>query len=226
MVVQVNPYGILRRVIIAAVTGTLPDESRTEGLHILIEAMKAPDEDLRGLAIIGLGEIGGPPEHVLPTLARALRDPSETVRRRAARVLGDMGLTSLPTLPHLTEALCDPVKSVRLEVINAIGRIGRPADASLPGLIPLLAVDDVRFSCVVANTIRRIGPTAVPFLLALLMDASAALRLKAVVLLGDIGASNPDWDDEVISSLLEACSDPELEVRQAARESLDRLSAT
>lgn len=224
MVVQVNPYGILRRVIIAAVTGTLPEESRAEGLHILTEAMKAPDEDLRGLAIIGLGEIGGPVEQVLPSLARSLRDPSDTVRRRAARVLGDLGVASVPAVPHLTAALADPVNAVRLEVINTLGRIGQPAEGSLPGLIPLLANEDVRFGCIVSHTIRKIGASAVPFLLALMLDPCASLRQKAVGLLGEIGASNPDWGDEVISSLLEACSDPVFEVRQLARESLDKLS--
>lgn len=225
MVVQVNPYGILRRVIIAAVTGTLPEESRAEALHILTEAIKAPDEDLRGLAIIGLGEIGGPVEHVLPSLARSLRDPSDTVRRRAARVLGDLGAASVPAVPHLTAALADPVTPVRLEVIHSLGRIGHCAEGSLPGLIPLLATEDVRTGCIVAHTIRRIGPSAVPFLLALLLDPCASLRQRSVLLLGEIGASNPDWGDEVISSLLEACSDPVFEVRRLARESLDKLSS-
>jgi HEAT repeat protein len=224
MVVQVNPYGILRRVIIAAVTGTLPEESRTEALQILTEAIKAPDEDLRGLAIIGLGEIGGPVENVLPSLARALRDFSPTVRRRAARVLGDLAPASLPAVPHLTAALSDPEHPVRLEAVNTLGRIGTAAETALPGLIPMLANDDVRTGCVVSQAIRRIGGTAVPFLLALLLDSDAGLRHRAVALLGDIGTLNLDWGDEVISSLLESCSDADPDVRQIAREALDKLS--
>ena len=225
MVVQVNPYGIVRRVLIAAITGALPEESRKDAIRVLTDALRAPDEDLRGLAIIGLCEVGGDRETLLPPLVRALRDPSETVRRRAARSLGDLAPDVVDAVPHLTAALGDPEKCVRLEVVHTLGRIGVEAEAAIPSLVPLLAEKDCRICSVVGLTLRRIGSASVPYLLALLVDSDPHLRERAVILLGRIGSGSSEWSDEVIASLLESCSDPEIKVRAAARESLERLNA-
>jgi HEAT repeat protein len=219
MVAQVNPYGVIRRVLIAAVTGVLPEEHRLDAIHLLTEALRAPDEDLRGLAVIGLNEIGKPYERVLPALAHALSDPSELVRKRAARALGDNAEFATPYLSALTAALGDGDESVRMEAVNAIGRIGPEAEGALPGLVCLLAEPETRTQTIVQTAMRRIGEPSIPYLLALFADHDPLLRLRAIQLIGRIGISN----DDVIAGLLEACSDPIAEVRHTARGVIDNF---
>ena len=87
----VNPYALVRRIIVAALTGTLPDEYRDESVNILSQALNAPDDDVRALAVIGLSELGAGAPVVLPALTGAMHDGCDQVRRRAARSLGDLG---------------------------------------------------------------------------------------------------------------------------------------
>jgi len=47
-----NGTNAIRRVLVASITGSLPDEFRSEAVTLLIEAINAPDEDVRGLAVI------------------------------------------------------------------------------------------------------------------------------------------------------------------------------
>ena len=119
----------------AALTGTLPDEYRDDSVHILTQALAAPDDEVRAMAVIGLGDSdrGGPT--VVPALNSAIHDGCEQVRRRAVRSLGDLGRASLLGLPHLIAALRDPITCVRLEAMSALGRIGPDAEPAVPYLV-------------------------------------------------------------------------------------------
>ena len=59
MMNHVNSANVIRRVLVASITGSLPDEFRDEAVTLLVEAMNAPEDDVRGLAVIALCEIGG-----------------------------------------------------------------------------------------------------------------------------------------------------------------------
>ena len=64
--------------------------------------MNAPDDEVRGLAVIALNEIGGGGPAILPAMIDALHDSNEMVRKRAARVLGDWAKTRCPPCRTLT----------------------------------------------------------------------------------------------------------------------------
>jgi len=42
MPAALNPYALIRRIIVAALTGTLPDEYRDDSVHILTQASAPP----------------------------------------------------------------------------------------------------------------------------------------------------------------------------------------
>lgn len=214
-----NAAQMIRRVLVASITGSLPDEYREEAIGLLIQALNAPDEEVRGLAVVALHEIGAGDPTVLHTLAGALHDSSEMVRRRAARSLGDLGSGAIPAMPHLTAGLQDESGAVRLECVSALGRIGPEAEPALPNLFLMLLEPDLRVRTVVSAAIRQMGDAAVSYALAMLMDSDPLMRERACELLGQVGC----LDDHVVEALLEACTDSEPEVREAARNALDRL---
>jgi HEAT repeat protein len=222
-VVEVNPYGIIRRILVAAMTGVLPEEHRADAIQLLIEALRAPDDEVRGLAVIGLGEIGGMPNLILPVLADALNDPSELVRRRAIRVISDYGANAGEAVPSLIASLDDPDPAVRLEAVNAIGRIG-PVGAPYagPALMAYLAETNPRFRMVLLVSITRLGPTIIPLCLHLLQHDSVDVRLGSIRILGRLGVR----DDSIVESLLElSTTDSSDLTRKAARNVLDTLNS-
>ena len=219
MPATINPYALVRRIIVAALTGTLPDEYRDDSVHILTQALSAPDEDIRALAVIGLSEFGSTAPAVLPALTGAMHDGSDQVRRRAVRSLGDFGHAALPSLPHLVCALEDSATCVRMEAMSAIGRIGPDAEPAVPHVILLLADEDVRVRTVAGATLKKIGAASVPLLVEALADPDALVRERAAIILGQMGVG----DDEVIEGLFEALSDFDEDVRSAARQALKAI---
>ena len=55
MPATMNPYALIRRIIVAALTGTLPDEYRDDSVHILTQALAAPDDEVRHHTAVGQG---------------------------------------------------------------------------------------------------------------------------------------------------------------------------
>lgn len=216
---QASAAQLIRRVLVAAITGTLPDEYREEAVNLLTEALNAPDDEVRGLAVIALNELGCGAQVLLPALTGALHDSSEIVRRRAARALGDLGMAAIPAMPHLTSGLLDESRTVQLECSAALGRIGPEAEPALPNLFILMLEPDLRIRTVVGSSIRKMGQPAVSYSLAMLTESESIIRERACELLGLLGCV----DDNVVEALLEACTDREPEVREAARNALDRL---
>jgi len=218
---QINPYALVRRIIVAALTGTLPDEYRDDSVHILTQALNAPDEDIRALAVIGLSEFGSTAPAVLPALTGAMHDGSDQVRRRAVRSLGDFGPAALPSLPHLVSALEDSSTAVRMEALGSIGRIGPEAEPAVPHIIPILAEEDVRVRTIASATLKKIGRASVPLLIEALTDPDPIMRERAAVILGQLRADG----DEVIEGLFEVLSDFDEDVRHAARHALKLIEA-
>lgn len=222
MSATMNPYALIRRIIVAALTGTLPDEYRDDSVHILTQALAAPDDDVRAMAVIGLGELApGAATSVVPALTSAIHDGNDQVRRRAVRSLGDLGPAALPALPHLISALRDPITCVRLEAMSALGRIGPAAEPAVPYLVSLMSDEETRVRTVAGATLKRIGSECIPFLVEAMIDPDAILRERAALLLGQMGAT----DDNAIEALLEALSDFDEDVRQAARRALELIEA-
>lgn len=219
MPVTMNPYALVRRIIVAALTGTLPDEYRDDSVTILTQALSAPDDDVRALAVLGLSELGAGASAVVPVLTGAMHDGCDQVRRRAVRSLGDFGQAALPSLAHLVSALDDTATCVRMEAMSAIARIGPDAEPAIPHLVPLLADEEMRVRTVAGATLKKVGPCCVPYLVEALCDSDAIVRERAAVLLGQMGVV----DDDVIEGLLEAMSDFDEDVRNAARQALEMI---
>lgn len=205
--------------LVASITGSLPDEYRDEAVGLLTQALNAPDDEVRGLAVIALNELGCNAAVLLPALTSSLADSSELVRRRSARALGDLGLAAIPALQHLMAGLQDESLTVQLECAAAIGRIGPDAEPALPSLFIMLLDGDMRVRTVIASSIRKMGQPAVSYCLAMMVDDDPLMRERACELLGQLGCV----DDSVVEALLEACTDSEPEIREAARHALDRL---
>ncbi len=216
---QANPAHVIRRVLVASITGSLPDDCRDEAIVLLTQALNAPDDEVRALAVLALNEVGGDAAAILPPMIDALADSNEMVRKRAARVMAEFGASASPALPHLNAGLNDGSLAVRLECAAALGRIGPEAEPALPNLFALLLEPDMRVRTIISSTIRRIGQTAIGYALAMLLDDEALLRERSCDLLGRMGC----LDDSVVEALLEACADSEPEVRAAARHALERL---
>jgi HEAT repeat protein len=210
---------VVRKVLIAAVTGSLPDEYREEAINLLTDALRGPDDDVRALAVIALQEMGGAAPTVLPALMEALHDPNEIVRRRSARALGDLGMAALPALPHLISALQDSHNSVRMEAVAALSRLGPDAEPAIPAILGMLTEPELRLSIVAGCALKRMGRAVTPYLIGCLSDPNAILRERCALLLGRLQIE----DDSVIESLLETCTDSEAEVRESARRALDHL---
>ena len=216
---QENAGNVIRRVLVASITGSLPDEYRDQAVTLLTEALNSPEDEVRGLAVIALHEIGGGAPFVLPALTGALHDSNEIVRKRAARALGEIGMAAIPVMPHLTAGLHDESMSVRLECASALGRIGPDAEPALPSLFLLLLEPDVRIRTVAGTAIRRLGQAAIDYTLEMVVDADPLMRERACEFLGQLNC----LDDHVVEALLEASIESEPEVREAARYALDRL---
>lgn len=220
MPAAMSPYALIRRIIVAALTGTLPDEYRDDSVSILTQALSAPDDEIRAMAVIGLGELGpGTGGAILPALTSAIHDGAEQVRKRAARSLGDLGPAAAAALPHLISALRDPTTCVRLEALAAIGRIGPDAEPAVPFIVPLLSDEETRVRTVAAATLKKIGPDCIPYLVEAMSDPDAILRERSALLLGQLGATS----DDAIEALLEALADFDEDVRTAARRALELI---
>lgn len=220
MAVALHPFALVRRIIVAVMTGSLPDEYREDATAILLEALNADDQDMRAMAIVGLNELGETSGRVVPALIGALKDSSEHVRKRATRTLGDFGENAFCSLPALIEALNDSHCSVRLEAMATLGRMGGKATGAIEHLMPLLGHEDSRVRSIAGSTLKKIGPDAIPYLLTAINDPDAIIRERAAYLLGKF----KQREDEVVEALLEACSDFDFDVRRAARGALDLMA--
>ncbi len=97
--------------------------------------LKDSSADVRKMAIMGLGQIGGPEN--IPSIAAAAADlgkPNMQVRIAVADALG--GIKHPDALPTLAKLAGDPEPSVRQATAVALGRIGGPK--ALAALEPLL----------------------------------------------------------------------------------------
>ena len=186
---------------------------------MLTDSLNSPEEDIRGLAVLALQEVGGGSQAILEALAQVLHDSCETVRRRAARSIAEFGLAATSVLPNLIACLNDESQVVRLECVATLGRLGHAAAPALPQLFHLFLESDLRSRVILAFNFRKIGTAAVDFAVAMVQESDPYYRESACELLGSLQC----LDDYVIESLLECCTDVEPEVRQAAREALDRL---
>jgi HEAT repeat protein len=216
---ELTPQLKIRKVILAIITGVLPDDLRSEALRLLIETLRTSDEDIRSLAVIGLHEVGVGSPVALDAFVDVLNDPSPAVRRRAARAIGDFGPNAEHVVRELITLMNDDETCVQIEAINALGKLGTAAKPAIPALVSLLGDDDCRMRTIAGMTLRKIGRMAVPHVIGALSDPNAVARERAAHLLGKFGFTT----DIMVEALLESTADCDYDVRDSARQSLETL---
>ena len=169
-----------------------------------------------------------PPEYPPPPAAASeaikgqlelLHSPDALERAEAVRMLGELGGEASPAVGYLVVALADPHPQVRRNAAEALGRIRDPQAVE-----PLVTVmeqsdEDWGVRARAAAALGELGdPRATEALAAALADMVSHVRLPAAVALGQIG-------DPAAAEPLDSAArlDPDLGVRQAAREALQKL---
>lgn len=176
----------------------------------LAAASGSEDAGVRWAAALALGKIRSPES--IETLSTLLADPDRSVRWKAAEALGVLGGASV--VGPLVAALGDGDEAVRGEAAAALVAIGDPA---ISPLVEALRTKE-RWFCAV-EALRRMGDAAVPALRSALSRKNRWVRIGAAMILAEEG------DRQGTDLLVAALSDPDPDVREAAREVLDaRLS--
>ncbi len=187
-----------------------------------VQQVRAPSEALKLLDLVPLSMAETQAE---TTLGASLRHPALAVRRKAATLLGGKGFPRGGS--HLVEALrkeADP--SARLLYVETLGNLRYEAALTTLGTIleSRSETDDVRSSA--ASGLANIGkPQAIPMLtrasakgrgFTLVLNAApTSVRTAAVRALGSFGRY-PEARDALRKSL----EDPDVAVREVAREAL------
>ena len=91
---------------------------RDQIIPLLLAALNDPDDSIRCVAALGLGQAQA--ASAIPALTLLLADPSGWVRGAAANALALLGE---PAVPALGEALQDPREGVRVRAAYALHRI-------------------------------------------------------------------------------------------------------
>lgn len=183
----------------------------TEIPQTLVEAIHHPDKNIRGQAVITLGNLGlssldallgivgkDPDFNVreditwalvrmadgaFQPLVSLLTDTDAGVRHHAAHTLSKIG--DLRAVPALIGALEDPEPAVVSKIAFTLG-VFRDVRA-IPPLVRLLDHSDREVQTTVVAALERFGADAVPQVLVALADPSAQVRELAADILGVIG---------------------------------------
>jgi uncharacterized protein (TIGR03067 family) len=190
----------------------------------LIGALDDKQPAVRRLAARALGRVGPPAKEAVPALCGSLKDAEAPVRQAAVAALVRLGPAAQAAVPALILALKDADPEVRGLAGTALKSVGPPAKEALPDLIADLKDKDRTVQLAGVRALGQMGPTAreaVPALVAVLTDRTAdlALRVTAAGSLGAMGAAAK----EAGSDLLAALNDPDLILREAARDALKEI---
>jgi HEAT repeat protein len=159
----------------------------------LISALGEEDSDLRLSASLALGRIGSP---AIEPLMSVFMDGNEMVCRLAAGVLKQIGDVARESV---IAALEERVPDLCIPAAIALGYLAD--QRSIPALITALDDPDEDLSEAVSDSLTAFGTAAIGPLNHILRNGNAALRLKAVTILGDID------DPQAVYSLILALKD-------------------
>lgn len=163
------------------------------------------DAGVRWAAALALGKIGSPDG--IPPLSVLVADPDPGVRWKAAEALGAVG--GAASVIPLVGALGDGDEEVRGAASAALITIG---EAAVAPLIDALQTKELWFGAVA--TLREMGTVAAPALQSALSRKNRWVQMGAAMVLAEEG------DRQGTDALIAALSDPDPDVREAAREIL------
>jgi HEAT repeat protein len=167
-----------------------------------------------------LQEFGPKAKPAVPALVKALRLENEVTRMVAAETFASLDEAGGAAVGELKKMLGETDNDVRRHAADALGHLGPTAKDAVPDLIALFKHDNAQLRLVAGRALGRIGKDAVEPLRKALADPDDRVRLGAILALGRMG-------DAATAALPEirklAESDPQMPVREAARELQMRL---
>jgi len=201
---------------------------------MLADALAAPDESVRWVAIRALQQAHLRAAQDLPLLIAALANDDPFVRSFAIETLAAWGPEGRAAAPALAEA-ARRNDEAGLLAMRALPRIGAGASTTLPALLGTLRDGDARRREKAAVAIGRLGAdahTAVPQLIACLSDSDASVRLECAHALETAGpAAAPAMEaltrglDSASAPLRVACVNALRAIGPAARPAVSSLAA-
>ncbi len=209
-----------------------------ETLQVLVERVRNPDKNIRGPAVIALGNLGMPAldtllslvgtepdfyvreditwalvrlgEAAFTPLVDLLGHADAAVRHHAAHTLGKIG--DRRATDALIAALDDPEPVVISKVAFTLSLF--EDERAVSGLVHLLGHPDPEVQSTVVTALERFGASALPAVIGAMTDPHPQVRELAVDVLGAIG------DREAVLALVAALRDSHWTVRFAAATSL------
>jgi len=224
--------------VIPALVAMLADKDQTVATHAarsLVTAGKKAvpplltaleDKELRNQVLSVLAKIGPDAATAASGLAAALSDSDPDYRRELLFTLGAIGPDAAPVIDPILARLDDSEMRVRYAACFALGRIGPAAHAASGALKKGLASGDSFLPVASAWALLKILPgdpqilaTAVPVLAAALPHLAEMPKLEAIHSLGELGPAAK----QAVPALKAELNDPSQEIRDATRESLERI---
>ena len=128
----------------------------------VVEALSAPDPEVRSAAAWALTQVGPKGSSAVPGLVRALSDSDVRVRLLAAVALKGMGAAAARSVPDLVGALKDRSDNVRAKAAEALGAMGAASRAAVPALADMLMAKNATWLVLtsVATALGNIGSDA------------------------------------------------------------------
>lgn len=100
----------------------------------LLRLLSSERTVVRAAAAQALGEVGTPPERILPALLQACRDSDAAVRAAAVFAVACMDSAPGDVLAELEAALSDSASDVRRAAASGLKRVGVAGGAAIPAL--------------------------------------------------------------------------------------------
>jgi HEAT repeat protein len=172
-----------------------PDSDELQqAIPVLVKLLKSQAAEVRGDAIMALGQAGPLALPALIELVEAFAIDADSAAQAAA-ALEIMGRPAQPAIAVLVKALESKNEQVVVHAAGALGAIGRSrigtgADAAVPRLQRLLAHQSVSIRAYVASSLGDIGPGAagaINDLATALQDRDEDVRRESAQALGKIG---------------------------------------
>jgi hypothetical protein len=196
-------------------------------LPYLVQVFLSSDTHGGWYAAQAFGAIHQQPELCVPLLVDGLTNSAPSFRAACAQSLGAFGAAAAPHAARLAELFDHTDLQTRIAICQSMANFNSAAKIAVPVLTRGLADSNDTVRTISASGLGQLGHLeTVPdqtfdALIGVLDDRNATVRLMSVQSLGIIGFRGTN----VLSAVQRACMDRDPSVRNAAANSLNRLSS-